>query len=43
LKEERFQSAPVEMKAREMMFRESMCISLTPGTQPDTPDQEQKK
>jgi STE20-like kinase len=32
-----------EMKAREMMFRESMRISLTPGTQPDTPDQEREK
>jgi len=31
------------MKAREMMFRESMRISLTPGTQPDTPDQEREK
>ena len=32
-----------EMKAREMMFRESMRISLQPGHQPDTPDQERDK
>ena len=33
----------VEMKAREMMFRESMRISMTPSSQPDSPDQEREK
>jgi hypothetical protein len=31
------------MKAREMISRETMRISLAPGAQPDIPDQEQEK